>query len=280
MPRLQVWLHGIWPGPDFFKVTIRGKWIQFGPLVCVMIIDLWYGKTQITYDPSLYGQWVHPDTQRVWSITDYGYIINSYTTAGYLKEGPFYQTVAAGDACPAKQVVTKRSECISAATWLNIATDPIDETATNVPQGCSVGTTCGSPPWAPCLYLNGGDRGTTSSTAAPICKRAKTLIEHEARRDASDNPISESAKGDYELNSKYVGGSLKYASFVFSMGFIAVFIFLCWMGDTRRIISHGSSLDGSSADVAAEDSKKLGNSRASVAAAKEQRTKPCASAKE
>ncbi|CAK9075350.1 unnamed protein product [Durusdinium trenchii] len=73
------------PGPEFFQVSIRGKWLQYGPLCCVMFIDLAYSRTQLIYDPSYYGQYVDLRDSFIWSITDQATLETAYE-GGYLKE--------------------------------------------------------------------------------------------------------------------------------------------------------------------------------------------------
>eukprot|EP00434_Breviolum_minutum_P027159 symbB.v1.2.024022.t1/scaffold2243.1/size84679/3 len=76
------------PSPEFFQVSICGKWLQYGPLCVVMFIDLCYSRTQLFYDPSLFGQYVDPRDSFVWSITDQETLAEAYDN-GYLKEMRF-----------------------------------------------------------------------------------------------------------------------------------------------------------------------------------------------
>ncbi|CAL1173391.1 unnamed protein product, partial [Cladocopium goreaui] len=73
------------PGPEFFQVSIRGKWLQYGPLCVVMFIDLCYSRTQLFYDPSFFGQYADPRDFFIWTITDQETLESSYE-GGYLKE--------------------------------------------------------------------------------------------------------------------------------------------------------------------------------------------------
>eukprot|EP00933_Yihiella_yeosuensis_P023048 TRINITY_DN18013_c3_g1_i1.p1 TRINITY_DN18013_c3_g1~~TRINITY_DN18013_c3_g1_i1.p1 ORF type:complete len:336 (-),score=40.38 TRINITY_DN18013_c3_g1_i1:98-1024(-) len=66
------------PPPDFFQITIRGKWIQYGPLLCVMMIDLCYTRSQVMYDPANFGQYTDDD-DFIWAITDQAYLDRAYT---------------------------------------------------------------------------------------------------------------------------------------------------------------------------------------------------------
>jgi len=86
-PSCQCWksLCQYLPSPEFFQVSICGKWLQYGPLCVVMFIDLCYSRTQLFYDPSLFGQYVDPRDSFVWSITDQETLAEAYDN-GYLKE--------------------------------------------------------------------------------------------------------------------------------------------------------------------------------------------------
>ncbi|CAJ1457277.1 unnamed protein product, partial [Effrenium voratum] len=72
------------PSPDFWQVTIRGKWLQYGPLFVVMFIDLCYSRTQLFYDPTYYGQYVDPRDDFIWSIADEATLASAYE-GGYPK---------------------------------------------------------------------------------------------------------------------------------------------------------------------------------------------------
>lgn len=73
------------PSPEFWQVSIHGKWLQYGPLFVVMFIDLCYSRTQLIYDPAYFGQYADPRDNFVWSITDQATLSAAYE-GGYLKE--------------------------------------------------------------------------------------------------------------------------------------------------------------------------------------------------
>jgi len=66
------------PDANFFHVTVTGPWLSYGPLLIVIGLDLFCMRTQMLYSPNQYGQYVHPDTQRVWTIVDQDYLLQAY----------------------------------------------------------------------------------------------------------------------------------------------------------------------------------------------------------
>lgn len=80
MPRCQLHprLSAMLPPLDFFELSISGQWLTYGPLLGVMLIDLFYARTQIMYEPSKFGQYVDPHDQRIWVIVDEAYLALAY----------------------------------------------------------------------------------------------------------------------------------------------------------------------------------------------------------
>lgn len=86
IPSCGLWkrLERYLPSLDDFTVKISGKWMQYGPLVCVMMIDLFYTYVQISYKPSDFGQYADAQDHFVWTITDQAMIDMAYSR-GVLK---------------------------------------------------------------------------------------------------------------------------------------------------------------------------------------------------
>lgn len=63
---------------QFFTFSVTGKWMTYGPLMVVVCLDLFCVRMQMIYDPQLYGQYVDPQTHRVWTITDKDYLQQAY----------------------------------------------------------------------------------------------------------------------------------------------------------------------------------------------------------
>lgn len=92
---------------DFMFFTIDGKWLMYGPLFCVICVDLFCIRTQLFYSPSMYGQYVDPRSKRIWTIVDENYLSIAY------KDGKL-----------------KRPELISwAARRSNVTGGPLDSSA-------------------------------------------------------------------------------------------------------------------------------------------------------
>ena len=73
------WLHETWcckwcifncVDKDFFHVQVSGKWIAYGPLLCILCLDLNCARNQVTYEPVNFGQYVDPSNYEIWSIID------------------------------------------------------------------------------------------------------------------------------------------------------------------------------------------------------------------
>eukprot|EP00931_Biecheleriopsis_adriatica_P057319 TRINITY_DN33997_c0_g1_i1.p1 TRINITY_DN33997_c0_g1~~TRINITY_DN33997_c0_g1_i1.p1 ORF type:complete len:633 (-),score=78.69 TRINITY_DN33997_c0_g1_i1:5-1903(-) len=58
------------PSADVFTLHIDGKWLQYGPLVIIMFIDIYYTYIQWSYAPEWFGQYQDPRDQFIWGITD------------------------------------------------------------------------------------------------------------------------------------------------------------------------------------------------------------------
>jgi len=63
---------------EFCDVEIEGKWLNYGPLLCIISLDLNMLKNQILYEPASYGQYVHPQTRRIYTITDRVFLSQMY----------------------------------------------------------------------------------------------------------------------------------------------------------------------------------------------------------
>jgi len=63
---------------NFMTFTVDGKWLTYGPLLCVICVDLFCIRTQVFYLPSMYGQYVDPHSKRIWTITDKYYLGLAY----------------------------------------------------------------------------------------------------------------------------------------------------------------------------------------------------------
>jgi len=72
------------PPADFFQLSFTGKWLTYGPLIGVMIIDLFCTKTQLMYNPSDYGQYVDPFDNCIMLIVDEDYLNIAYSEDGTL----------------------------------------------------------------------------------------------------------------------------------------------------------------------------------------------------
>jgi len=55
---------------SFFHVQVSGKWIAYGPLLCILCLDLNCARNQVTYEPVNFGQYVDPSNYEIWSIVD------------------------------------------------------------------------------------------------------------------------------------------------------------------------------------------------------------------
>lgn len=77
--------RGWLPDSSFFNLYIIGPWLTYGPLLVVIALDLFCMRTQLLYEPKLYGQYVDPETQRVWTIVDEDYLLQAYER-GVLKK--------------------------------------------------------------------------------------------------------------------------------------------------------------------------------------------------
>lgn len=71
-------LRQVLPPPEFFVLSINGKWLTFGPLLAVMLIDLSCAHGQLLYEPQLYGQYADPGDSRIWVICDTKYLEEAY----------------------------------------------------------------------------------------------------------------------------------------------------------------------------------------------------------
>eukprot|EP00658_Telonema_sp_P-2_P061442 TRINITY_DN50145_c0_g1_i2.p1 TRINITY_DN50145_c0_g1~~TRINITY_DN50145_c0_g1_i2.p1 ORF type:complete len:449 (-),score=106.48 TRINITY_DN50145_c0_g1_i2:109-1455(-) len=63
--RLYKWLDE-W---GFFRIQISGKWVAYGPLMVILLLDLNAARNQVTYDPVNFGQYPGPE-DKIWTIID------------------------------------------------------------------------------------------------------------------------------------------------------------------------------------------------------------------
>lgn len=63
----------------FFHVIITGKWMNYGPLFVIIGFDLNMMKNQLIYAPQNFGQYINPETNEIWAITDTDYLDLAYT---------------------------------------------------------------------------------------------------------------------------------------------------------------------------------------------------------
>uniref|UniRef100_A0A7S4VPP4 Uncharacterized protein n=1 Tax=Alexandrium monilatum TaxID=311494 RepID=A0A7S4VPP4_9DINO len=71
-------VYRLLPSIEAFQLSINGKWLTYGPLIGVMIIDFLCAKTQLMYDPVNYGQYADPADSRIWVIRDEAYLKLAY----------------------------------------------------------------------------------------------------------------------------------------------------------------------------------------------------------
>lgn len=63
---------------DFFTINISGKWMNYGPLLIIIMLDCNMIKNQLIYHPVDYGQYVDPSDNSVWTIVDQAYLDLAY----------------------------------------------------------------------------------------------------------------------------------------------------------------------------------------------------------
>jgi len=63
---------------EFFRFSVTGPWLTYGPLFAVLGADLGCANTQFSYRPEDYGQYVDPGTGRIWNIVDDAYLRRAY----------------------------------------------------------------------------------------------------------------------------------------------------------------------------------------------------------
>jgi len=69
---------------EFVDVSVGLPWLTYGPLFCVVLLDLLSVRARLFYRPDRFGQYVHPDTRRIWTIVDEDYLDAAYD-AGILR---------------------------------------------------------------------------------------------------------------------------------------------------------------------------------------------------
>jgi len=63
-----------------FHVQVSGKWVAYGPLMVILLLDLNCMRTQMSYTPIAYGQYSDP-TSNIWTVIDDSLIAAAYTNA-------------------------------------------------------------------------------------------------------------------------------------------------------------------------------------------------------
>ncbi|XP_050693016.1 transmembrane protein 117-like isoform X2 [Eriocheir sinensis] len=54
----------------YLKISVTGKWFNYGIIFLVMILDLNMWKNQIFYSPGPYGQYIDPNSSKVYTVED------------------------------------------------------------------------------------------------------------------------------------------------------------------------------------------------------------------
>jgi hypothetical protein len=70
---------------DFFHFTVSGKWFSYGPLLCIICLDLMMMKNQIVYEPHLLGQYTDPG-DHIYTIIDMAVIEQVQANFTWAKE--------------------------------------------------------------------------------------------------------------------------------------------------------------------------------------------------
>lgn len=63
---------------EVFRLNISGKWFAYASVWGSLVADLLCLKSQFTYSPEQFGQYVNPVTQRIWNIVDPHYLDLAY----------------------------------------------------------------------------------------------------------------------------------------------------------------------------------------------------------
>jgi hypothetical protein len=72
-------------GPDEKKcIRINHKWLQYGPLLVIIMLDINMLKNQCVYKPSNFAQYIHPSTHEIWTISDLDSIVHAFDPHGVL----------------------------------------------------------------------------------------------------------------------------------------------------------------------------------------------------
>mmetsp|Transcript_37834 Transcript_37834/g.117615 ORF Transcript_37834/g.117615 Transcript_37834/m.117615 type:complete len:445 (-) Transcript_37834:61-1395(-) len=83
------------PDLSWLRITITGPWLTYGPLFGVMLIDLFCTRTQLIYAPSIYGQYVDPVENQIWTILDEAYLQQAYDRGALIQANKDLITYAA-----------------------------------------------------------------------------------------------------------------------------------------------------------------------------------------
>jgi hypothetical protein len=65
-------------------IRINQKWMQYGPLLIIILLDINMLKNQCMYKPSSFAQYINPRTHEVWTITDLDLIAQAFDPHGVL----------------------------------------------------------------------------------------------------------------------------------------------------------------------------------------------------
>jgi hypothetical protein len=65
-------------------IRINHKWLQYGPLLVIIMLDINMLKNQIVYKPSNFAQYIHPSTHEIWTISDLDSIVYAFDPHGVL----------------------------------------------------------------------------------------------------------------------------------------------------------------------------------------------------
>lgn len=84
LPKMPAALRRWAPPPGFFTFHVTGSWLTYGPLLLVILVDLFCAKNQLLYDPKNYGQYVlgsgeGNEAWRIWAIQDTAYLSEAYS---------------------------------------------------------------------------------------------------------------------------------------------------------------------------------------------------------
>ncbi|KAK3876282.1 hypothetical protein Pcinc_018936 [Petrolisthes cinctipes] len=65
----------------YARISVTGKWFNYGIIFLVMMLDLNMWKNQIFYVPSVYGQYIDPETRIVYTVEDSDFVNTNNASA-------------------------------------------------------------------------------------------------------------------------------------------------------------------------------------------------------